>query len=111
MFAVLYSTNYSLTSRDVRARFEKVGPMSGGSNSGPLLLRRRVQLREARPCDDGPQHPVALVPPPPERQRLGVVEQLPQIGVRLGVGRAEVEAAEPRVRLCTRNNTTAGGVE
>ena len=50
--------------------------------------------------DHGLQHPVALVPSPPERQRLVLIKQLLQVGGRLGVRGAEVEAAVARVALC-----------
>ena len=46
------------------------------------------------------QHPVALVPSPPERQRLVLIEELLQIGGRGGMGGAEVEGAEAGVGLC-----------
>ena len=45
------------------------------------------------------QHPVALVPSPPERQRLVLIEELLQVGGRGGMGGAEVEGAVPRVAL------------
>ena len=48
-----------------------------------------------------PQHPVALVPSPPERQRLVLIEELLQVGGRGGMGGAEVEGAEASVSLCT----------
>ena len=46
------------------------------------------------------QHPVALVPSPPERQRLVLIEELLQVGGRGGMGGAEVETAMARVTLC-----------
>ena len=49
--------------------------------------------------DHGLQHPVALVPSPPERQRLVLIEELLQVGGRGGMGGAEVEGAVPRVAL------------
>ena len=45
------------------------------------------------------QHPVALVPSPPERQRLVLIEELLQVGGRGGMGGAEVEGAVARVTL------------
>ena len=45
------------------------------------------------------QHPVALVPSPPERQRLVLIEELLQVGGRGGMGSAEVEGAIARVAL------------
>ena len=45
------------------------------------------------------QHPVALVPSPPERQRLVLIEELLQVGGRGGMGGAEVEGAVARVAL------------
>ena len=50
-------------------------------------------------CYYSPQHPVALVPSPPERQRLVLIEELLQVGGRGGMGGAEVEGAVPRVAL------------
>ena len=47
--------------------------------------------------DHGLQHPVALVPSPPERQRLVLIEELLQVGGRGGMGGAEVEGAVARV--------------
>ena len=58
--------------------------------------------------DHGLQHPVALVPSPPERQRLVLIEELLQVGGRGGMGGAEVEAAVPCVALC-RQRDKAGG--
>ena len=49
--------------------------------------------------DHGLQHPVALVPSPPERQRLVLIEELLQVGGRGGMGGAEVEGAVARVAL------------
>ena len=46
------------------------------------------------------QHPVALVPSPPERQRLVLIEELLQVGGRGGMGGAEVEGAVAGVALC-----------
>ena len=45
------------------------------------------------------QHPVALVPSPPERQRLVLIQELLQVGGRGGMGGAEVEGAVARVAL------------
>ena len=45
------------------------------------------------------QHAVALVPSPPERQRLVLIEELLQVGGRGGMGGAEVEGAVARVAL------------
>ena len=50
----------------------------------------------------GLQHPVALVPSPPERQRLVLIEELLQVGGRGSMGGPEVEGAVPRVALCKR---------
>ena len=52
--------------------------------------------------DHGLQHPVALVPSPPERQRLVLIEELLQVGGRGGMGGAEVEGAVARVALWMR---------
>ena len=49
--------------------------------------------------DHSLQHPVALVPSPPERQRLVLIEELLQVGGRGGMGGAEVEGAVARVAL------------
>ena len=58
------------------------------------------------------QHPVALVPSPPERQRLVLIEELLQVGGCGGTGGAEVEGAVARVALLicwrTRERRTKG---
>ena len=54
------------------------------------------------------QHPVALVPSPPERQRLVLIEELLQVGGRGGMGGAEVEGAVPRVALWTHGRAKRG---
>ena len=59
--------------------------------------------------DHGLQHPIALVPSPPERQRLVLIEELLQIGGRGGMGGAEVEGAVARVALWIRWHGRANG--
>ena len=64
-----------------------------------------VDLRSlTRMLDHRLQHPVALVPSPPERQRLVLIEELLQVGGRGGMGGAEVEGAVARVALCQRQS-------
>ena len=71
----------------------------------------RRQMREHARVSDSPQHPVALVPSPPERQRLGVVKELAQVGGRRLVRGAEVEAAVPRVALCSPRRTDGADMD
>ena len=73
------------------------GGVSGDAKA-PVCVRLLGSLTGA--LDHGLQHPVALVPPPPERQRLVLIEELLQVGGRGGMGGAEVEGAVPRVALC-----------
>ena len=67
-----------------------------------MALRNIVDVRLGSltgALDYGLQHPVALVPSPPERQRLVLIEELLQVGGRGGMGGAEVEGAVARVAL------------
>ena len=52
-----------------------------------------------RVLDHGLQHPVALVPSPPEGQGLVLIKELLQVGGRGGMGGAEVKGAVARVAL------------
>ena len=77
-----------------------MGGVSGNGVSGRIRARFAVCLGSLTGAlDHGLQHPVALVPSPPERQRLVLIEELLQVGGRGGMGGAEVEGAVPRVAL------------
>ena len=72
----------------------------GNGVSGGAKQRACVDLSSlTRALDHRLQHPVALVPSPPERQRLVLIEELLQVGGRGGMGGAEVEGAVARVAL------------
>ena len=73
----------------------------GNDVSGGAKYRACVRLGSLTGAlDHRLQHPVALVPSPPERQRLVLIEELLQVGGCGGMGGAEVEGAEAGVRLC-----------
>ena len=61
-----------------------------------------------RMLNHGLQHPVALIPSPPEGQGLVLIEELLQVGGRGGMGGAEVEGAIPGVTLWRANKGAVG---